>query len=219
MFFLLGGSDKKARKQSESAPDSMGERVRNLFLNGKLPIVTTPSIEGKDISKVLGLVCCRGYDSDEAFFGMAARAVGKGAHAIVGYMENVAFHPDGSKYFSCFGTAVMFNYASEERFGAAVFLQRAEDSLDSAKPTPSEDGIKDTVNLTQASAGRTRNSPQQNIERRELLSQTRLGLDPDDVAPRKKNTKPAQMPQDDAMMYINPEDLKDDAPIRKFRTQ
>ena len=39
---------------------------------------------------------------------MAAMAVNKGAQGIIGYNENVAFHPDGSKYFSCFGTAVMF---------------------------------------------------------------------------------------------------------------
>ena len=35
-------------------------------------------------------------------------ALKKGAQGIIGYSENVAFHPDGSKYFSCFGTAVMF---------------------------------------------------------------------------------------------------------------
>ena len=38
------------------------------------------------------------------------RVMNKGAQAIVGYNENVAFHPDGSKYFSCFGTAVMFEF-------------------------------------------------------------------------------------------------------------
>lgn len=78
-------------------------------------MVTTHQVEGRRIAKVLGLVCCRGYDSEEAFFGMAGRAMNKGAQAIVGYNENVAFHPDGSKYFSCFGTAVMFEYDRRTR--------------------------------------------------------------------------------------------------------
>ena len=119
MFFLLGGQDKKNRKPETQKAENH-DRVRDLFLNGKFPVVTTDFMEGKNISKVLGLVCCRGYDSEEAFFGMAARAVNKGAHAIVGYCENVAFHPDGSKYFSCFGTAVMFEWDQEEKFGAAA---------------------------------------------------------------------------------------------------
>ncbi|MDR1659250.1 MAG: hypothetical protein LBR94_02770, partial [Desulfovibrio sp.] len=77
---------------------------------GRFPVVTTHQVKGRRIVKVLGLVCCRGFDSEEAFFGMAGRAMSKGAQGIIGYNENVAFHPDGSKYFSCFGTAVMFEY-------------------------------------------------------------------------------------------------------------
>ena len=81
-------------------------------------------MEGRRIAKVLGLVCCRGFDSDEAFFGMAARAMNKGAQAIVGYNENVAFHPDGSKYFSCFGTAVMFEYDPADPEALPLMLQQ-----------------------------------------------------------------------------------------------
>lgn len=123
MFFLLGGNDKKGRKKEEPKTDRVTERVKELFLTGKFPVVTTDKVEGRQIAKVLGLVCCRGYDSEDAFFGMASRAVAKGAHAIVGYCENVAFHPDGSKYFSCFGTAVMFEWEQEEKFGAAALRQ------------------------------------------------------------------------------------------------
>ncbi len=83
MFFLLGGNEKKTRKAPAKA-DGVSERVKELFLSGRFPVVTTDRVEGKEISKVLGLVCCRGYDSEEAFFGMASRAVNKGAHAIVG---------------------------------------------------------------------------------------------------------------------------------------
>ena len=81
-------------------------------------------MEGRRIAKVLGLVCCRGFDSDEAFFGMAARAMNKGAQAIVGYNENVAFHPDGSKYFSCFGTAVMFEFDPTDPESLPLMLQQ-----------------------------------------------------------------------------------------------
>jgi uncharacterized protein YbjQ (UPF0145 family) len=43
---------------------------------------------------------------EQAFYGMITRAISNGANAVVGYRENVAFHPDGSKYISCYGTAV-----------------------------------------------------------------------------------------------------------------
>ncbi|MBE6442333.1 MAG: hypothetical protein E7022_08430 [Desulfovibrio desulfuricans] len=131
MFFLMGGQDKKKRKGEKTA-GSFGatEKVREVFLAGRFPVVTTHQVEGRHIAKVLGLVCCRGYDSEEAFFGMAARAMNKGAQAIVGYNENVAFHPDGSKYFSCFGTAVMFEYDPADPDALPLMLQqkfRAQD--------------------------------------------------------------------------------------------
>ncbi len=84
MFFLLGGNDKRARKSEKQKQKQMrmsdsSARVRNVFLTGRFPVVTTHQVEGRRIAKVLGLVCCRGYDSDEAFFGMAGRAMNKGA--------------------------------------------------------------------------------------------------------------------------------------------
>jgi uncharacterized protein YbjQ (UPF0145 family) len=106
MLFLLGNSDKKQRKNLDN--DENFRRVKELFTNGRFPVVTTESIEDKAVERVLGLVACRGYDSEEAFFGMTMRAVNKGAQGIIGYKENVAFHPDGSRYFSCYGTAVQF---------------------------------------------------------------------------------------------------------------
>ena len=125
MFFLLGGHEKKGRKGERSAGISdASDRVREVFLAGRFPVVTTHQVEGRRIAKVLGLVCCRGFDSDEAFFGMAARAMNKGAQAIVGYNENVAFHPDGSKYFSCFGTAVMFEFDPTDPESLPLMLQQ-----------------------------------------------------------------------------------------------
>lgn len=123
MFFLMG--DKKNRKSDKPAkPGADSIRARDIFNAGKFPVVTTHQVEGRRIAKVLGLVCCRGFDSEEAFYGMAARAMKKGAQAIVGYSENVAFHPDGSKYFTCYGTAVMFEYDPMDPETLPLMLQQ-----------------------------------------------------------------------------------------------
>ena len=110
MFTLLGGNEKKSQRKEKPNDPKKGEiqEAKKLFSIGKFPVVTSQVCEGRPVAKVLGLVCCRGFDSDEAFFGMTAMAVRKGAQGIIAYSENIAFHPDGSKYFSCFGTAIMF---------------------------------------------------------------------------------------------------------------
>ena len=124
MLFLLGG-DKKTRMQDKHGKLSdISAQAREIFLAGRFPVVTTSGMEDRKIAKVLGLVACRGFDSDEAFFGMAGRAMSKGAQAIVGYQENVAFHPDGSKYFSCYGTAVMFEYDPNDPDAMPLMLQQ-----------------------------------------------------------------------------------------------
>jgi hypothetical protein len=105
MFFLLGG-DKKKKDRQRGRSENI-ERIKEIFQSGRFPVVTTQCLDdNRRVGRVLGLVACRGYDSEQTFFGMAARAVNKGAHAIIGYQENVAFHPDGSKFFTCYGTAV-----------------------------------------------------------------------------------------------------------------
>lgn len=124
MFFLLGNDKKSRRSEKPRKPSQTTIRARELFQAGRFPVVTTHQLEGRRIAKVLGLVCCRGYDSEEAFYGMAARAINKGAQAIVGYNENVAFHPDGSKYFTCFGTAVMFEYDPADPDTLPIMLQQ-----------------------------------------------------------------------------------------------
>jgi uncharacterized protein YbjQ (UPF0145 family) len=123
MLFLLSSSDKKTKKAQAQAAEQQ-DIAKEIFLSGRFPVVTTDNVEGREIARVLGLVCCRGFDSDEAFFGMASRAMKKGAQAIVGYHENVAFHPDGSKYFSCYGTAVMFTLEGSERSRFPLALQQ-----------------------------------------------------------------------------------------------
>ncbi|SKA73628.1 heavy metal-binding domain-containing protein [Desulfobaculum bizertense] len=82
------------------------EIAKDLFMAGKFPVVTTRDIPAKSIKRVIGLAAYRGYDMEQAFYGMITRAISNGANAVIGYRENVAFHPDGSKYISCYGTAV-----------------------------------------------------------------------------------------------------------------
>jgi uncharacterized protein YbjQ (UPF0145 family) len=108
MLSFFSGAEKKGRERHEEL--KRGARLKNakeLFFSGKFPVVTTPVIEGRKIRKVLGLVSGRGFDSECAFYGLTASALDIGADAIIGYQENVAFHPDGSRYFSCYGTAVI----------------------------------------------------------------------------------------------------------------
>lgn len=136
MLFLLGNSEKKQRKSLEN--NEHYQRVKELFSNGRFPVVTTEAIEDKDIERVLGLVACRGYDSEEAFFGMAMRAVNKGAQGIVGYQENVAFHPDGSRYFSCYGTAVQFAKESKA-------VTRKNPELPQSRNVQSKGAAKSTI--------------------------------------------------------------------------
>lgn len=124
MFFLMGNDKKSKKSEKPHKPSADSIRVREIFQTGRFPVVTTHQVEGRKIAKVLGLVCCRGFDSEEAFYGMAARAMKKGAQAIVGYNENVAFHPDGSKYFTCYGTAVMFEYDPADPETLPLMLQQ-----------------------------------------------------------------------------------------------
>ena len=54
MFFLLGGNDKKARKaEKQTRASDATARVRDVFLAGRFPVVTTHQVEGRRIAKVL----------------------------------------------------------------------------------------------------------------------------------------------------------------------
>ncbi len=82
------------------------ESAKDLFTSGQFPVVTTKEMPDKTVRRIVGFAAFRGYDMEQAFYGMITRALSNGANAIIGYRENVAFHPDGSKYISCYGTAV-----------------------------------------------------------------------------------------------------------------
>jgi uncharacterized protein YbjQ (UPF0145 family) len=80
--------------------------AKELFMSGQFQVLTTEQVPGKKIKAIVGLAAYRAYDLETAFYGMITRALSNGAHAVVGYNETAAFHPDGSRYVSCVGTAV-----------------------------------------------------------------------------------------------------------------
>lgn len=101
---LFGSS----RKGGPGADEDAGkyESARDAYLGGRFKVVTTETIALRDINWVFGVVIGRGYNPDNAFFGVIHRAMEAGADAIVGYRESIAFHPDGDKHYTCYGTAV-----------------------------------------------------------------------------------------------------------------
>lgn len=104
---LFGGAKKNKIADDDNGRDQIVEQARENYLTGRFKIVTTEAIEGREIKLVFGLVVARGYNFDNAFYGLISRAMDAGAEAIVGYRENVTFHPEGERFYTCYGTAVM----------------------------------------------------------------------------------------------------------------
>ncbi len=104
---IFGGGKKLKNVGDDESRDQLHDQAREAYLGGKFKIVTTEAIEGREVRLVFGLVVARGYNFDTAFYGLIARAMDAGAEAILGYRENVAFHPEGDRFYSCYGTAVM----------------------------------------------------------------------------------------------------------------
>lgn len=116
MLSLFTGSDRKGKDPNEEL--KRGKRLQHakeMFYSGKFLMVTTPNIKGRRTKNVLGLVHGRGYDAECAMLSLAASAMEIGAEAIVGYQEAVAFHPDGSKFFTCYGTAITIDKTAQVR--------------------------------------------------------------------------------------------------------
>lgn len=102
---LIFGSPKKADRD-DIKNDQRMNLAKEMYLAGKLKIMSTETIPGRDIQSAFGLIVCRSYVFDNALYGLIAQAVDVNADAIIGYRESVAFHPEGDKYYSCYGTAV-----------------------------------------------------------------------------------------------------------------
>lgn len=103
---LLFGSPKRHVSKDDVKIDQRTQLAKDIYLAGKLKIVTTEAVPGRDIVGAFGLIVCRSYTFDNAFYGLMAQAIDVNADAIIGYRESVAFHPEGDKYYSCYGTAV-----------------------------------------------------------------------------------------------------------------
>ncbi len=103
---LIFGSPKKSADKADITKDPRLNLAKDMYMAGKMKIMTTETIPGREIQSAFGLIVCRSYVFDNAFYGLMAQAVDVNADAIIGYRETVAFHPEGDKYYSCFGTAV-----------------------------------------------------------------------------------------------------------------
>ncbi|EPR43633.1 hypothetical protein dsx2_2250 [Desulfovibrio sp. X2] len=99
---LFGGR----KKPTDGDDEQRYEAARQSYFNGRIKIVTTERVEGRDIKWVFGLVASRSFSADTAFYGLINSALEAGADAIVGYRESVAFHPEGERHYTCYGTAV-----------------------------------------------------------------------------------------------------------------
>nr|WP_321257652.1 hypothetical protein [uncultured Pseudodesulfovibrio sp.] len=104
---LIFGSQKRQNIAREDVKvDQRMKLAKDMYMAGKIKIMTTEAIPGREILSAFGLIVCRSYVFDNAFYGLMAQAIDVNADAIVGYRETVSFHPEGDKYYSCYGTAV-----------------------------------------------------------------------------------------------------------------
>lgn len=104
MALLFGTPAKK--KQVSSGTDHRLNLAKEVYLNGQIKVVSTEQVPNRNVQATYGLIVSRSYNFDNAFYGLVAQALDANADAILSYRESVAFHPEGDKYFSCYGTAV-----------------------------------------------------------------------------------------------------------------
>lgn len=104
MAIFKGSKTKPA--EEESKPDPRLGQAKDVYMAGRFKIVTIDSIPAREVLGTFGLIVCRSYNFDNAFHGLIAQALEVNADAILGYHESVAFHPEGDRYYSCYGTAV-----------------------------------------------------------------------------------------------------------------
>lgn len=106
MALIFGSPKRPVADKDDIRNDQRLALAKEMYMAGKMKIVTTENVPGRDIQSAFGLIVCRSYVFDNAFYGLMAQAVDVNADAIVGYRESVSFHPEGDKYYSCYGTAV-----------------------------------------------------------------------------------------------------------------
>ncbi|MGE4505604.1 MAG: hypothetical protein AB7D51_09670 [Desulfovibrionaceae bacterium] len=106
MALIFGAPKKGGQTQDEGLKDQRLINSRDLYLAGRVKIVTTDAVPNRQVAGTFGLIVCRSYTFDNAFYGLVAQALEVNADAILAYRENVSFHPEGDRYYACYGTAV-----------------------------------------------------------------------------------------------------------------
>ena len=116
MALMFGSPNRKTSRTIEDAKkDQRLDMARTLYLGGKVKIVTTEEVPNREVLGTFGLIVCRSYNFDNAFYGLIAQAIDANADAIVGYRESVSFHPEGDKFYSCYGTAVRLKKVKQSK--------------------------------------------------------------------------------------------------------
>ncbi len=106
MALFKAGGGKAKPVDEDSKADPRVAQAKDHYMAGRFKIVTVDSVPGREVLGTFGLIVCRSYNFDNAFYGLIAQALEVNADAILAYRESVAFHPEGDKYYSCYGTAV-----------------------------------------------------------------------------------------------------------------
>jgi uncharacterized protein YbjQ (UPF0145 family) len=106
MALIFGSPKKQVSRKEDVKNDHRLTLAKDMYMAGKIKIMTTETVPGREIQSAFGLIVCRSYIFDNSFYGLMAQAIDVNADAIIGYRESVSFHPEGDKYYSCYGTAV-----------------------------------------------------------------------------------------------------------------
>jgi len=104
MAIFKGNKGKPVEEEAKADP-RLGQ-AKDVYVAGRFKIVTVDGIPGREVLGTFGLIVCRSFNFDNAFYGLIAQALEVNADAILGSHESVAFHPEGEKFYSCYGTAV-----------------------------------------------------------------------------------------------------------------
>lgn len=106
MALIFGSPNKKTGRKESDSQDHRIAMAKEAYRSGKFKIVTTEAVPNNEVLGTFGLIVCRSYNFDNAFYGLIAQALDVNADTILAYRESISFHPEGDKYYSCFGTAV-----------------------------------------------------------------------------------------------------------------
>ncbi|XPV77178.1 MAG: hypothetical protein ACNI27_04460 [Desulfovibrio sp.] len=106
MALMFGSPTKRSGRKEQDSQDHRVARAKDFYLSGKFKIVTTDTVPNHEVQGTFGLIVCRSYNFDNAFYGLIAQAMDVNADAILAYRENITFHPEGDKFYACYGTAV-----------------------------------------------------------------------------------------------------------------